>query len=757
MLGGVASVAIFTNQIASLNNGFQVASFLVVRSSNLSKKYSIPQPFFKIPGFKEHVFPFVASNNGSLSRKNIVFAIPNERDDAEKEGSDYYFHYPVVVDQKEDGSSFAPEMETAFSLLPCGEDIPRSNEINGKDGGLLAKLMAVHLHVLAMEQWNASKLRMSHKNYLVSATNLIHYLALKSLDIELLKEELSSIGFLDLGTINQHVLASLSAGIWLLDNVKYDSSSHTISYSEGISSTKSLDKQMNGEFSISILRRRASHTADLLLGGLPEKRNTHIMVTVGEEAIESETLVKDLLNAGTTIVRINCAHGSPEIWSEIIRRVKRSSQILEKPCRILMDLAGPKLRTGKLQAGPCVLKISPKKNAYGQVVYPALVWLSSPAAGSSPAHVSPDVVLHVDGEELLNKLEVNDVVTLFDARGKQRTLKILSRYPIFSGVGFMAECSKTAYVKSGAKLFIKDKRRKLSAGGQVVNVPSLKQFIKLRVGDLLTISRDSQNAENNLISSTGAHRITCSSEYVFDSVKPGEPIAFDDGKIWGIIKATSTSEILVSITHAGPRGSKLGSEKSINIPRSNIRYEGLTLKDLIDLDFVANHADMVGVSFVRDVRDILLLRQELETRKRGDLGVVLKIETKEGFEKLPVLLLEAMKMPNPLGIMIARGDLAVECGWENMAYIQKEIISVCTAGHVPVIWATQVLESLVKYGVPTRAELTDAEEGMRTNCIMLNKGKCIVEAVSFLQKILSNHSMKPSAEFKPLALSSHDS
>lgn len=753
MLGGVASVAIFTNQSALSNNGFQVASFLVVRSSNLSRKYSIPQPFFKIPGFREHIVQFVASNNGNLARKNIVFAIPNERDDAEKEGSDYYIDYPVIVDQKEDGSSCAPEMGTTFSLLPCGEVIPRSNEINGKEDGLLAKLMAVHLHVLAMEQWNASKLKMSHKNYLISATNLIHYLALKSLDIEQLKEELSSICFLNLDTINQHVLASLSAGIRLLDNAKYDSSSHTISYSEGISSTKSLDKQMKGEFSINMLRRRASHTADLLLGRLPEKRNTHIMVTVGQEAIESETLMKDLLNAGTTIVRINCAHGSPEIWSEIIRRVKRSSQILEKPCRILMDLAGPKLRTGKLQAGPCVLKISPKKNAYGQVIYPALVWLSSAGAGSPPAHLSPDAVLHVDGEELLSKLSVDDVVTLCDARGKQRTLKILSRYPIFSGVGFMAECSKTVYVKSGAKLFIKDKRKKLSAG-HVVNIPPLKQFIKLRVDDLLTISRDSQN-EENLTSSTG--RITCSSEYVFDSVKPGEPIAFDDGKIWGIIKATSTSEILVSITHAGPRGSKLGSEKSINIPRSNIRYEGLTSKDLIDLDFVANHADMVGVSFVRDVRDILLLRQELEKRKRGDLGISLKIETKEGFEKLPHLLLEAMKMPNPLGIMIARGDLAVECGWENMAYIQKEIISVCTAAHVPVIWATQVLESFVKYGVPTRAELTDVAEGMRTSCIMLNKGKCIVEAVSFLHRILSNHSKKSNAEFKPLALSSHDS
>ncbi|CAN4087073.1 unnamed protein product [Withania somnifera] len=725
MLGGVASVAIFTNQTAALNNGFQVASFLVVRCSNLSRKYTITQPFLKIPGFKESIFQSVASNNGNLARKSIVFAIPNEWDDTEKEGSDYYIDYPVIVDQKEDGSSCPPEIGTTFSLLPCGEGIPKSNEINGKEDSLLAKLMAVHLHVLAMEQWNTSKLKMSHKNYLVSATNLIHYLALKSLDIEQLKEELSSICLLNLDTLNQHVLASLSAGIRLLDSVKYDSSSHTISYSEGICSKKSLDKQMKGEFSINTLRRRASHSADLLLGRLPEKRNTHIMVTVGQEAIESETLMKDLLNAGTTIVRINCAHGSPEIWSEIIRRMKRSSHILEKPCRILMDLAGPKLRTGKLPDGPCVLKISPKKNAYGQVIYPALVWLSSSGAGSPPAHVSPDAVLHVNGEELLS-------------------------------VGFMAECRKTAYVKSGAKLFIKDKRRKLSAG-YVVNVPPIKQFIKLRVGDLLTISRDSQNEENNLTSSTGAYRITCSSEYVFDSVKPGEPIAFDDGKIWGIIKATSTSEILVSITHAGRRGSKLGSEKSINIPRSNIRYEGLTLKDLIDLDFVANHADMVGISFVRDVRDILLLRQEFEKRKRGNLGICLKIETKEGFEKLPLLLLEAMKMPNPLGIMIARGDLAVECGWENMAYVQKEIISICTAAHVPVIWATQVLESLVKYGVPTRAELTDVAEGMRTSCIMLNKGKCIVEAVSFLHGTLSNHSMKPNAEYKPLALSSHDS
>lgn len=133
----------------------------------------------------------------------------------------------------------------------------------------------------------------------------------------------------------------------------------------------------------------------------------------------------------------------------------------------------------------------------------------------------------------------------------------------------------------------------------------------------------------------------------------------------------------------------------------------------MDLEFIASHADMVGISFVRDVKDIIVLRQELEKRKLRNLGIILKIETKGGFEKLPLMLMEAMKSRNPLGVMIARGDLAVECGWERLADIQEEIISICGAAHVPVIWATQVLESLVKSGVPTRAEITDAASGRR--------------------------------------------
>lgn len=534
----------------------------------------------------------------------------------------------------------------------------------------------------------------------MSAANLIHYLALRSLDVDQIKDELSSVGLLNLETINPYVIASLSAGIQMLENLKSTSLDGS---DKGIASDKS-------EFTISMMTNKANSNRDLLIGP-PQDERTHIMVTVGGEAISNETFIYDVLKNGATIIRINCAHGDPSEWSEIIRRVKMNSQMLEKPCRILMDLAGPKLRTGKMKPGPCVMKISPKKNAYGNMTNPAHVWVAQKGAGPPPPHVSPDAVLYVDGQDFLTNLKIGDTVRFIDARGKQRSLEISKKYPVFNGVGFMADCAKTCYAQNGTEMYIKGNKKRVPYG-RVVDVPPRETFVKLRVGDLLVITRDSSN-EKLTSSMAGTSRVTCSSGYLFDSVKPGEAIAFDDGKIWGVIKGASISEIVVSITHAGPRGTKLGPEKSINIPESKIQYEGLTSKDMIDLDFVGAHADMVGVSFVRNVNDIVVLKQELEKRKLEQLGIVLKIETKDGVRNLPIMILEAMKLPNPLGVMIARGDLAVECGWEVMADIQEQIMSICSAAHVPVIWATQVLESLVKTGVPTRAEITDVACGRR--------------------------------------------
>ncbi|KAL3630685.1 hypothetical protein CASFOL_023669 [Castilleja foliolosa] len=693
--------------------------------------------------FRNHILLF--QSQGKYAPRIAVYSVPPEHDGAQRQNSPHLTDDQVLMGPGDDADSEKPRMESAVSVIQSDTDLQPSVAEQGNQDSVLDKLKAVHLHILAMEQWNTSRLKMCHRNYSASATNLLHYLALKSLDTELIKEELSSIGLLNLETVNIHVLSSLSACIQMLINSRPDSLL-------GINISSETSDRKKSDLGITAMTRRASSNRNKLLGTLQGQKMTHIMVTIGQEAVENDTHITDLINSGTTIFRINCAHGNPEIWSKIISTVKKSARLLEKPCRILMDLAGPKLRTGTFEDGPCVVKISPKRNSLGSIVRGAQIWLTQQGAGPPPPHLSPDVILQVDGPKFLDNLEVNDSVRFSDARGKHRNLTILSKYPVFSGTGFMAECKSTAYVESGTVLSIKKKGRKTSVGF-VVDIPPAEQFVRLREGDLLTIRRDSSDEQNT--SAGGPHKIiTCPCGYLFDSVKPGDPIAFDDGKIWGVVKGTSISEVIVMITHAGLKGTKLGSEKSINIPESDIRYEGLTSKDLMDLDFVAAHADMVGVSFIRAVNDIVILRQELEKRKVTKLGVVLKIETRGGFEKLPLLLLEAMRSSNPLGVMIARGDLAVECGWEKLADIQDEIVSICSASHVPVILATQVLETLVKTGVPSRAEITDAANGRSTSCVMLNKGKHIVKAVSTLDTILNSQCTEAKAELKPLILTS---
>jgi pyruvate kinase len=141
------------------------------------------------------------------------------------------------------------------------------------------------------------------------------------------------------------------------------------------------------------------------------------------------------------------------------------------------------------------------------------------------------------------------------------------------------------------------------------------------------------------------------------------------------------------------------------------------------------------LSFANSVQDVASLQQRLAGLGSRQPAIVLKIETRRGFENLPDMLLTAMRAPC-CGVMIARGDLAVECGFERLAEVQEEILWLCEAAHVPVIWATQVLETLAREGRPSRAEITDAAMGLRAECVMLNKGPYVVSAVRVLDDIL---------------------
>jgi pyruvate kinase len=206
-------------------------------------------------------------------------------------------------------------------------------------------------------------------------------------------------------------------------------------------------------------------------------------------------------------------------------------------------------------------------------------------------------------------------------------------------------------------------------------------------------------------------QIGCSLSAVFSDAKPGERIFFDDGKIGGVIRAVRKEGVEpgleVKITHAASGTVKLRAEKGINLPDTKLSISALTPKDREDLEFVTEYGDLVSLSFVRCTEDVAELIRELDRLGATETGIILKIENRPAVEALPRILLTAMGR-RVTAVMVARGDLGVEIGFERMAEIQEQILWICEAAHVPVIWATQVLESLVKRGLPSRAEVTDA-------------------------------------------------
>ncbi|NIR41392.1 MAG: hypothetical protein GWO00_15085, partial [Gemmatimonadetes bacterium] len=145
----------------------------------------------------------------------------------------------------------------------------------------------------------------------------------------------------------------------------------------------------------------------------------------------------------------------------------------------------------------------------------------------------------------------------------------------------------------------------------------------------------------------------------------------------------------------------------------------------------------MNVSFINHPDDVEDLLDALESAGGHRLRLVLKIETMMGVRHLPGILLAAMEWP-AVGVMIARGDLAAEVGWERLAAVQEEILWLCEAAHVPVVWATEVLNQLAKKGIPTRGEISDVVMAERAECVMLNKGPHITTAIRTLDNILSS-------------------
>ncbi len=283
-----------------------------------------------------------------------------------------------------------------------------------------------------------------------------------------------------------------------------------------------------------------------------------------------------------------------------------------------------------------------------------------------------------------------------------------------------------------------------------------KHFVLLKKGDHLILNQDAEYAKSTKKNKKGEviryATIGVSLPSILEDVGIGDRILFDDGKISSKVINKSNGNVEVVINIASKKGIKLKGEKGINLPDTKLNLPSLTPEDIKNLPFIVKNADLVGYSFVRTPQDVKVLYENLEKLDRKDIGIILKIENREAFENLPLILIEAMKFPK-LGVMIARGDLAVEIGPERIAEVQDEILWICEAAHIPVIWATQVLETLAKTGSVTRAEITDAAKSSRAECVMLNKGPYIVDAVKMLSQILAKmkkHTSKKRNILRPL-------
>jgi pyruvate kinase len=258
---------------------------------------------------------------------------------------------------------------------------------------------------------------------------------------------------------------------------------------------------------------------------------------------------------------------------------------------------------------------------------------------------------------------------------------------------------------------------------------SNKVYIRLVKNDLVALLNRANIANTEVKAS-----FTIETPEIIKDLKNGDPVWFDDGKMGGYVFNCKGEYVIIKITSAPENGYKLRNEKGIMFPESEININALTKDDIKYLPFIAKKADMVGYSFVQKTADIIELREKLNKLNRKDIGIILKIETKEAFANLPSLLIEAMRSEN-CGVMIARGDLAVAVGYKRIAEVQEEIMWVAEAAHLPVIWATQVLENLAKKGVATRAEISDAVKSVRSECVMLNKGPFITDVIKTIKDI----------------------
>ncbi|CAM2783829.1 pyruvate kinase [Corynebacterium jeikeium] len=566
------------------------------------------------------------------------------------------------------------------------------------------------------------EIRATAPTHFVGARNLVHYTTLRTSDRRGLQGNLESLGATRLSTAEPAVKARLQAAHNVVSAL--DGRSPQFAEEDVADAIVGADELLE------------QHTEALFGTEALPGDSSYIMVTLPIEAAYDQELVARLVDSGMELARINCAHDGPEVWKRMIDNVRAAGKAAGRYIPISMDLAGPKIRTGRIAPGPAVVRVRVQRDDAGTVIQPCRLWMipedqelaEAPMAENTLGR--PIVSVHVS-REFFDALEVGETVRVVDARGKKRKLGVIKK----DSEGALAEGQQNIYLQLGAEL--KTEKAKTAVGA----VPQVLQKLRPQTGDRIVLTSADVVCDPQ---AGGIPKISCTLPEAVRALEVGQQVLFDDGaiaaKVVEIREAEDTespeapedtveAELLVT-----RGGAKLAEYKGINLPDTELPLPSLTEEDEAALAFVAEHADMAAVSFIRTREDVAYVLEKFRELGADDLGLVLKIETIPAFENLTTILLEGMQHAK-LGVMLARGDLAVEMGFARMAEVPGQVMAMVEAAHVPLIIGTQVLESMAKSGLPTRAEITDVAWALRAECIMLNKGPHIPEAIAILREI----------------------
>jgi pyruvate kinase len=236
-------------------------------------------------------------------------------------------------------------------------------------------------------------------------------------------------------------------------------------------------------------------------------------------------------------------------------------------------------------------------------------------------------------------------------------------------------------------------------------------------------------------------------ENFINDISVGDVVLIDNGTIQMKVLAKNGNKVECEVLTEG----KLGSRRHINLPGVKVSLPALTAKDIKDVKLgLELEVDFIALSFVREARDLLQLREMFEEGKPHPF-VIAKIEDQEAIKNLDAIVLEAD------GIMVARGDLGIEIPYEELPIVQRRIVKNCLRVGRPVIVATHMLESMIEAPMPTRAEVTDVANAVfeEADAIMLSGettvGKYPLKCIEVFDKIATRIERSGSAEFHNLA------